>query len=176
VILRHFGLDKQVKIQPAATNEGILAVIERGDAAAGIMSPPTNVKASQDGLKELANGPQLGVPMVHAGVTVTRDYLKNNPNVVKAFVQGYLEGWTFAIDPANKAAMVATIEKWTKTDAATATAAYDFVFPAWAKDKVPAVNPAALQTILDITDNPKAQTAKPDQFIDNSLIQAASKG
>src|SRR5438067_7693634 len=82
IYLNHFGL-KDVKIQPAATIEGILAVVENGQAAAGVVSPPTTVLAEKEGLKELVNGPKLGVPMTHSGVTVTRDYLKSKPEVVK---------------------------------------------------------------------------------------------
>lgn len=175
IYLQHFGLDKQVKIQPAATMEGILAVLEKGDAAGGVMSPPSTSLADQAGLKELVNGPKLGLPMTHSGVTVTRDYLKSKPEIVKAFLQGYLEGWNFSVDPKNEAAVEQTIAKWTKTDAATAKAAYQYVEPAWARDKVPSVNTEGLQNVINLIDNPKAKDAKPDQFIDNSLIQGLGK-
>lgn len=175
IYLQHFGLDKQVKIQPAATMEGILAVLQKGDAAGGVMSPPTTALADQAGLKELVNGPKLGVPMTHSGVTVTRDYLKAKPEIVKAFLQGYLDGWNFSVNPANEAAVEQTISKWTKVDAATAKAAYQYTEPAWARDKVPAVNTEGLQNVINLIDNPKAKDAKPDQFIDNSLIQGLAK-
>jgi ABC-type nitrate/sulfonate/bicarbonate transport system substrate-binding protein len=175
IYLQHFGLDKQVKTQPAATIEGILAVVEKGDVAAGVVSPPTTVLADKAGLKELVNGPKLGVPMTHSGVTVTRDYLKSKPDVVKGFLQGFLDGWKFSLDPANEAAVEQTIAKWTKTDIDTAKAAYQYTQPAWARDKVPSVNTEGLQNVINLVDNPKAKDAKSDQFIDNSLILGLAK-
>src|SRR5438067_456934 len=76
IFLKQYGLEKQVKRQPAATIEGILAVMEKGEVAGGVVSPPTTVLAEKAGLKELVNGPKLGVPMIHSSVSVTRDYLK----------------------------------------------------------------------------------------------------
>ena len=47
------------------------------------------------------------------------------------------------------------------------TYAYDFT------EKVPLVKPGAFQVTLDdiAKKNPKAKTAKPEQFYDNSLVQ-----
>lgn len=175
VFLQHFGLEKQVKRQPSGSVQGILAFLEKGEIAGGVVSPPTTVQAQKDGLPELANGPKLGVPMTHSGVTVTRDYLKSKPEMVKAFLQGYLDAWKFCIDPANEAAVEKSLAKWTKSDQATAKASYDYIQPAWAHDKVPAVNPEGLQNIINISDNPKAKDAKPEQFIDNSILQSLAK-
>jgi|SRR5579883_1361868 len=175
IFLKHFGLDKAVKRQPSGSIEGILAFLEKGDLAGGLVSPPTTVQATKGGLPELVNGPKLGVPMVHSGVTVTRDYLKAKPEIVKAFLQGYLDAWKFSIDPANEAAVEQSLAKWTKSDQATAKASYDYVEPAWAHDKSPEVNLQGLQNILDIIDNPKAKDAKPEQFVDNSILESVSK-
>ena len=173
--LRHFGLEKQVKLQPAGSIEGVLAVTEKGDVGGGVVSPPTTVLAAKDGLKELVNGPKLGDPMLHSGVSVTRDYLKTHPDIVKSYLQGYLDGWNFVTNPANEAAVVKSLAKWTKTDEATAKDSYDYVFLGWSKDKVPAVTPQAIESVLAIVDNPKAKDAKATDFFDNSLIQSLSK-
>jgi ABC-type nitrate/sulfonate/bicarbonate transport system substrate-binding protein len=170
--LQHFGLDKQVKRQPSGTIEGILAFVEKGELPAGLVSPPTTAIATKDGLPELVNGPKLGVPMTHSGVTVTRDYLKSKPDVVKAFLQGYYEAWRFVIDPANEKAVEQTLAKWTKSDEAIAKASYDYVQPAWARDKDPEVNPEGLQNVIGLLDNPKAKDAKAADFLDNSILRS----
>ena len=173
--LDHFGMANDVKIQPAATMEGILAVVEKGEVGGGIVSPPTTALAAKAGLKELVNGPKLGVPLTHSGVTVTRDYLKAHPDIVKAFLQGYYDAWKFALDPANAAAVQQTIVKWTKSDAGVAKDAYEYVLPAWSKNKVPTVDPAGIQNVLKVVDNPKAKSAKPADFIDNSILESIAK-
>ena len=175
IFLQKFGLEKQVKRQPSGSIEGILALVEKGEIAAGVVSPPTTVIAQRAGLKELVNGPKLGVPMLHSGVAVTRDYLKNKPELVKAFMQGYVEAWNFVIDPANEAVVEQSLAKWTKSDQETAKGSYEYVQPAWARDKSPAVNPEGLQNIINIIDNPKAKDAKPEQFFDNSIVQGLAK-
>jgi ABC-type nitrate/sulfonate/bicarbonate transport system substrate-binding protein len=176
LFLRHYGLDKKVQYQPAGTVAGVAAVLEKGDAAGGVTSPPTTIQLEKAGLKELVNGPKFEDPAVHAAVMVTRDYLKNNQDTVKRFLQGYVDGWRFAIDRANEPAMVKTLAKWTKSDDATAKASYEFVVEAWARDKIPAVNQKAVENIMSIVDNPKARDAKPADFYDNSLIEAVAKG
>jgi NitT/TauT family transport system substrate-binding protein len=175
IFLKQFGLDKQVKRQPAATIEGILAVMEKGEVAGGVVSPPTTVLAEKAGLKELVNGPKLGVPLIHSSVSVTRDYLKSKPDLVMAFLQGYVEAWKFVIDPANEAATVQTIAKWTQSDADVAKAAYQYVQPAWAKNKLPAVDAQGVKNILEVVENPKAKDAKPEEFFDNSLLESLAK-
>ncbi len=176
LFLRHFGLDKKVQYQPAGTVAGVAAVLEKGDAAGGVTSPPTTIQLEKAGLKELVNGPKFEDPAVHAAVMVTRDYLKNNQDTVKRFLQGYVDGWRFAIDRVNEPAMVKTLAKWTKSDDATAKASYEFVVEAWARDRIPAVNQKAVENIMSIVDNPKAKEAKPADFYDNSLIEAVAKG
>jgi ABC-type nitrate/sulfonate/bicarbonate transport system substrate-binding protein len=174
VFLQYLGLEKQVKLLPTGNIDGILAALLQGTVAGGILSPPYNGKASQAGLTELVNGPKLGVPLVLSGVSTTRDYLKAKPDVVKDFTQGYMDAWRFTIDAKNEPAILRTATKWTKIDDALAKESYDYFFPAWAKDQVPSVKPESLATVLAISDNPKAKDAKPGDFYDNSLIQAAA--
>ena len=45
---------------------------------------------------------------------------------------------------------------------------YRTTSPAW--EKVPYVTTAAVQAVLGFSQNPAAKTAKPEQFIDNSLL------
>lgn len=175
IFLRHYGLDTQVQYQPAGTVAGVAAVLEKGDAAAGVTSPPTTIALDKAGLVELVNGPKLGEPMVHAAITVTRDYLKNNSDLVKRYLQAYLEGWRFARDAKNADAMVNSIAKWTKSPPDVAKASYQYVVVTWQRDEIPAFSDKAIENILSIVDNPKAKTAKPSDFYDNSLITSIAK-
>lgn len=175
LFMTHFGLDDQVKHQAAGTAQGILAALEHGDAAAGIISPPQTVKADQQGMKELVNGPKLGIPFVQAGLGVTRAYMQANPDTVKAFMQGYYESWRFTIDPANQGAVLQTIMKWAQTDQQSAKETYEYLLPSWSRKGMPEVDPAGIQTIIDLSSNPKAKSLKPQDLIDNSLLAATAK-
>ncbi|MBV9121671.1 MAG: ABC transporter substrate-binding protein, partial [Chloroflexi bacterium] len=127
VFLQHFNVLGQAKILPAGSVPAALAVLEKNQASAAIISPPTTAAAAKEGYVELVNGPKLGVPLVHAGVTVTRDYLKAHSDTVKAFLQAYYKAWTFCADPANEPTVEKTIAKWTKSDDAAAQASYKYV-------------------------------------------------
>ncbi len=175
IFLRHYGLEKQVSYQPAGTVQGVLAVLEKGEAAAGVTSPPTTILMEKAGLVELVNGPKLGEPMVHAAIIVTRDYLKNNPDLIKRYLQAYIEGWQFATNRANEPAMIRSLAKWTKSDDDVAKASYEYVVEAWQRDKIPAFSDKAIENIMSIVDNPKAKDAKASDFYDNSLIVSLAK-
>jgi|SRR5579884_22408 NitT/TauT family transport system substrate-binding protein len=176
IFLQHYGLDKQVKRQAAGTTEAVLAILQRGEVAGGTFAPPTTVIAQREGMRELVNGPKLGVPFVQSGVTVTRDYLKSKPDLVRAFLRGYYDAWKFSIDPANEAAVEQVISKWTKSDQEAAKVTYDFMVPAWSRPGMPQVSVEGLQTILALSDNPKAKDANVKEFFDNSLLEAIAGG
>jgi ABC-type nitrate/sulfonate/bicarbonate transport system substrate-binding protein len=176
IFLQQYGLNQQVKRQAAGTSEAVLAVVLHGDAAAGLFAPPTSVEAERSGLKELINGPKSGVPFVQSGVSVTQDYLKSNPDIVKRYLQGYYDAWKFCTDPANEAAVEQTLAKWTKSDLAAAKVGYDYLLPAWKREGMPMVSIEGLKSIAAISDNPKARGANVSQFVDNSLLESLGAG
>ena len=49
---------------------------------------------------------------------------------------------------------------------------YDGFHPVWAGQKTPTIDPRAMAGVLAFSTEPGAKGAKPEQFIDNSLIQA----
>ena len=176
IYLQHYGLDKQVKRQAAGTSQAILAVLERGEAAGGLFAPPTTIAADRFGMKELVNGIKLGDPFVQAGSSVTREFLKAKPDLVKRFLQGYYSSWKFTIDPANEAAVEQTMAKWTKSDMAAAKLSYDYLVPAWRRPGMPMVSLEGLKTIAAISQNPKAKDANLSEFVDNSFLEAIAAG
>jgi len=176
IFLTRYGLLDKVKLQPSGQIQAVLAVLEQGNAAGAILSPPSTGIANQQGFPELINGPKLGELMVHSSVGVTRDYLKTHSDVVKQMLQAYQEAWTFTGNPANEAAVEQTLVKWTKTDQNVAKESYQYIFPVWSGQKVPTIDPKAMQNILTIVStNPAAKTAKPEQFFDNSILESLAK-
>lgn len=87
IFLNHYRLLDKVKLQPSGQIQGVLAAVEQGNTAGGILSPPSTNIAAAAGFPELINGPQLGEEMVHSSVAVTRDYLKAHPDLVKQMLQ-----------------------------------------------------------------------------------------
>ena len=173
LFLKHFDMTDKVTILPAGgTQQGILAAMQAGVVAGGVVSPPTTSRADEAGFTELVNGVNLGVPLNQSGVVVNRAYLRDHPDQVTAFLTAYLEGWRFVADPANRAAVVPILAKYTETDERLAGLAYESMVPIWTTLKVPRVSREAVVNLLEVSGLASAQTANPEQFYDDSLLDA----
>jgi NitT/TauT family transport system substrate-binding protein len=174
VLLQQAGLSpgKDVKLIFLKGMPEILAGITQGNADAGIFTSPTTLKARQAGLKELVNVTEKNIPMIHAAFASTREYLKTQPDNVRRFLQGYLEGIKVArADPELAKQMIG---KYTKTtDQDDLEDSYRTFLPAW--EKAPVVPTAAVQTMLNFATHPGAKIAKPENFIDNSALLELEK-
>src|SRR6516162_135608 len=174
VLLQQVGLTpgKDVKIIYLKGMPEILAGITQGNADAGIFTSPTTLKAEHAGLKELVNVTEQNIPMIHAALASTKDYIKTRPDNVRRFLQAYLEGIKIARTDTDFAKQV--IGKYTKTtDTADLENSYQTFLPAW--EKLPLVPAAAVQTMLNFATTPNAKTAKPESLIDNSILSEIGK-
>ncbi|MGH7783722.1 MAG: hypothetical protein ACREO5_07775, partial [Candidatus Binatia bacterium] len=150
----------------------ILAGINQGNAVAGIFTAPTTLKARNAGLKELVNVTEENIPMIHAALATTRDYLRTQPDHARRFLQAYLEGIKIALTDAEFAKQM--IGKYTKTtDPGDLESSYQAFQPAW--ERLPLVPAAAVQTMLNFAAHPGAKKAKPETFIDNSILAELGK-
>jgi NitT/TauT family transport system substrate-binding protein len=174
VLLQQAGLTpgKDVKLLYLKGMVEILAGISQGNAVAGIFTAPTTLKARNAGLKELVNVTEKNIPMVHAGLATTRDYLRTQPDNARRFLQAYLEGIKIALTDAELAKRI--IGKYTKTtDPGDLESSYQAFFPAW--ERLPIVPAAAVQTLLNFASHQNAKTAKPESLIDNSILNELDK-
>ena len=163
---------KDVKLLYLKGMVEILAGINQGNADAGIFTSPTTLKAQHAGLKELVNVTEQNIPMIHAALASTKDYVKTNPDNVRRFLQAYLEGIKVSRTDAEYAKQI--IGKYTKTtDTADLENSYQTFLPAW--ERLPLVPAAAVQTMLNFATHPGAKTAKPETFIDNSILAEIGK-
>ncbi len=169
VLLQQAGLTpgKDVRLIYLKGMMEIIAGMSQGNADAGIFTSPTALKAEQAGFRELVNITKKNIPMIHAAFASTKDYMKAQPENVRKFLQGYLEGIKLARTDAELAKQV--IGKYTKTrDRDELDDAYRTFVAGW--EKVPLVPAAAVQTMLNFATHPAAKTAKPESFIDNSAV------
>jgi NitT/TauT family transport system substrate-binding protein len=173
LFLRYFDMLDKVKVVPAGgTQQSILAALQQGNIAGGIFSPPTHIRAEEAGYVELVNGRKLGVPMNHSGIVVTRAYMKDNLETVKNYLAAYAEAWTYSADPANKAEVVAVLAQYAQSDERLAELGYQAIFPIWAANRTPRVNPEGVANLLQVSGVPEAEKADPEVFFDNSLIDS----
>ena len=90
----------------------------------------------------------------------------------RRFLQAYLEGIKISRTDADYTKQI--IGRYTKTtDVADLENSYQTFLPAW--ERLPLVPPAAVQTMLNFATHPGAKTAKPEMFIDNSILTEIGK-
>ena len=168
----HLTPGKDVKLIYLKGMVEILAGINQGNADAGIFTSPTTLKAQHAGLKELVNVTEQNIPMIHAALASTKDYIKTRRDNVRRFLQAYLEGIKIARTDAEYSKQI--IGKYTKTsDVNDLEDSYRTFLPAW--ERLPVVPPAAVQTMLNFATHPGAKKAKPETFIDNSVLEEIGK-
>ena len=176
LFLEKYGLLDKVKITPVGgSSPAVFAALESAKIDAGILSPPGTATAAREGFVELVNGPKLKIPWIHSGVTTTKSYLQQHPDVVKRFMAAVEKSWTFLGDPANRTAVVADIAAASKVSSADASASYDYLYPVWASKKAPTVDRAGIETAIESAD-PAARSIKPEDLFDNTVINAVAGG
>ncbi|MGH7875524.1 MAG: ABC transporter substrate-binding protein, partial [Candidatus Binatia bacterium] len=174
ILFQQAGLvpGKDVQVTHLQGMPDIVTALTQGRIDAGVVSAPTTLKLRQAGFKELVDVGARNVPIVHAGLATTRDFIKNNPDKVRRYAQAYIEGLKIARTDAESAKQI--IGKYTKTEnKEDLDETYNTYVKAW--DRVPYVSPASMQTMLNFSVNPAGKTAKPEQFIDNSFVAELDK-
>lgn len=174
ILIQQAGMSpgKDVHVVHLQGMPDIITALSQGRIDAGILSAPSTVKARQVGFKELIDITARNIPMIHAALAATRDFIKDHRDQVRAYTQGYLEGLKIALTDGAQTKRV--IGKYTKTDnPEDLEETYQAFLKAW--EKVPYVSAPGVQTLLNFAASPAAKTAKPEQFIDNSIVAELEK-
>ncbi len=100
ILFQQAGLTpgKDVQVTHLQGMPDITTALTQGRIDAGVVSAPTTLKLRQAGFKELIDVAARNVPMIHAGLATTRDFIKNNPDKVRRYVQT----WTKLTIPMRK--------------------------------------------------------------------------
>ena len=174
MLLQQAGMQpgKDIQITHLQGMPDMITALSQGRIDAGIVSAPTTLRARQAGLKELVDITARNIPMIHAGLATTREFIKSNPDKVRRYVQAYIEATKIArTDPETTKQVIG---KWTKTDnKEDLDETYNTYVKAW--EPAPYLSVPAMQTVLNFAINPAAKTAKPEQFIDNSFVADLEK-
>jgi ABC-type nitrate/sulfonate/bicarbonate transport system substrate-binding protein len=128
-ILKQHGLNKgdyAVKTV-GATPRRLQAMLNDKNNKAAVLNPPFSIQAVKAGLKDLGStvsmiGPYQGP----AGYTL-RSWAKANEATLIKYLQAYIEGVRWALDPANKAAATETLARRLELAPDIAAAVYDIV-------------------------------------------------
>jgi NitT/TauT family transport system substrate-binding protein len=163
---------KDVKLIFHGTPAQAYSTFLLGNSDGMINTPPQADMAKQKGFPVIIDYYKEGLKIIGPGTSLVREFAQKNPNTVKAYLMGLLDGVRRAIDDEEYASKLES--KYTKvTDAKILADNYQQGLRVWNKDMT--VDPAAIRVVLDESADPKAKGADPKRFYDNSIIQQVNR-
>jgi len=171
---RKYGMEipKDIKLMFHGTPAQAYSTFTLGNSDAMINTPPQSDMAKQGGFPVIIDFYKEGLKIIGPGTAVTREFTQKNPNTVKAFLMGLLEGIKRAFEDEAYASKLES--KYSKvTDAKILADNYQQGLRVWNKDLT--VDPAAIRVVLEDAPDGKGKGADPKRFYDNSFIQAVNR-
>ena len=154
------------------------ANLRAGKIQATLFSPPQNFAAQGEGFNLLADVADLGLPFVHVVVATTRGFVRDNPETVRRYVKSYIEA--IQLMKTDREIGIEVLGKYLRSikEREILAKTYDGAIPdnKFSRKQYPSI--PGLQMALDLLaeENPKAKSAKPEDFVDASKnwIKAAT--
>jgi NitT/TauT family transport system substrate-binding protein len=172
IVLKRNGLepDRDVKVLYSQDILGVLNNVSAGNAAAGIMSASTSLKAKAAGIKPILNITELKIPSF-TGVLSSPKVIREKNEALTRFLRAYIEA--MAVIRMDKETTTRALGKYLKTtDREVLESVYEDykdVFP-----QVPLMTAAEVKAVLNVAKSPNAKQMKPEDFFDNVLVQKIS--
>jgi len=165
-------IPKDIKLMFHGTPAQAFSTFTLGNADGMINTPPQSDLAKQKGFPVIIDFYKEGLKIIGPGTAVTREFSQKNPNTIKAFLMGLLDGVKRAIDDEEYASKLES--KYSKlTDSKILADNYQQGLRVWNKDMT--IDPAAIRVVLDDSPDGKGKGVDPKRFYDNSFIQAVNR-
>src|SRR5262249_34505595 len=143
-----------------------------GNADGLIVTPPQSEIARSKGFPVIIDYFEQGFRVIGPGTGLARSFVQKNPNTLKIFLMGYLDGVKRAID--DPAFAMKINSQYTKiTDTKFLEESHQEGVKVWNKDMT--VDPAAIKVVLEQSTVPKAAELDLKRFYDNSLIREVNR-
>lgn len=140
---------------------------------ATLLSPPTSIVAEREGFNVLADVGALGLPFLHNGIAASRRFVRDNPDTARRYVKAQVEA--VHLMKTDRKTSVAVLGKYLRQTANKEVLERSYELSS-TDDKYPRKQYPSLpgiQTVLDAIadENPKAKSARPEQFVDTRFIK-----
>jgi NitT/TauT family transport system substrate-binding protein len=173
LVLRKWGMEPGkdvIFISVGDSQQGRMNALQRGSVAATALTPPFSGMAKQLGFRELVDLRKTDIEYAGSSIAGMGGYIKSHPQLVENFLKGYIESLHFFRTQKEKT--INGIMKFMKmSDRARAEEGYDYYV-----DLMPVMPYASNNGIRAVLQflaaaQPKAATAKPEEFYDNSYLK-----
>src|SRR6185369_1536148 len=137
-----------------------------------IVTPPQTEMAKAKGYPVIIDYYQRGLKIIGPGTGVARSFAQKNPNTLRIFLMGYLDGLKRALDDPKAAKQIESF--YTKVnDPKLLEQSYQEGKKVWNKDMT--VDPEAIKLVLEQSTVAGAASLEPKRFFDNTLIKEINR-
>jgi NitT/TauT family transport system substrate-binding protein len=165
-------IGKDIKLLYHKGPPDALSTFLLGNADGVIITPPQTDMARSKGFPVIIDFYEKGLKIIGPGTGVARSFMQKNPNTLKIFLMGYLDGIKRCLDdPVYAHKILAQTSKI--SDTKLLEDSYRNGVKVWNKDMT--VDPEAIRLVLDFSNNPKAAELDPKRFYDNTLIREVNR-
>jgi ABC-type nitrate/sulfonate/bicarbonate transport system substrate-binding protein len=169
---RGLEVGKDIKLLYHKGPPEALTTFVLGNADGLIVTPPQSEMARSKGFPIIIDYYERGLKIIGPGTGLARWFVKKNPNTLKIFLMGYLDGVKRSID--DPAFAVKVEAQYTKvSDRKLLEQSYQEGLKVWNKDMT--VDPEAIKLVLEQSAVAKAGELNPKRFFDNSLIREVNR-
>lgn len=165
LIVQRLGFDPDTDLIVRGTGgyPQSLAGLEAGVLDGAALSPEAAFEARRRGYRELANAQQLGLLFMNGTVATLRRTATERPAVIERTLRALAQG--IARLRTDREFGVRAWAAYSRNENTELLGQLiDFYRDVWITDLYP--DPAALQTVIDVEENPLARTVRPEDVID----------
>ncbi len=171
-VLRKQGLEPGRDVTLIQTGDlfAAAAMLRTRAIVAAPFSSPANLRAEEAGAKVLMNMGKAGVYFPHDAFMARRSFINANGDLTRRFLKAYSEG-VYRLFTDRELSGRAIARYGRASDAKTINAVYQYALDY--VDKIPYNTREGVQEVLNqiAPRNPKAKTAKPEEFYDDQFVK-----
>ncbi len=176
LVLKKYGLDaaKDVNIVQLGTQPSRFQALAAGVIDATIISPPLDITAKTQGYQILVNLAELGIPYPQQVIETTDRFIRENPQTVKNFLKGFIEGVRYAATYKDETKKIIT--KYLKTaDPEILEATYQSYLQVTDQSAYP--NMEGLRNAIEEVAQrvPGVKSKKPEEFVNTRFLKELEK-
>jgi NitT/TauT family transport system substrate-binding protein len=162
-----------VQVMQLGSSPSMLASLDKGGIEGAVVTIPSMFVAEDRGYRVLLDMADTDIYYLHTMIATTRQYVKSNRDKVLRFLRGYVEGIAFVKQ--NKKESLDIVKKKLRIgpeQERNLELSLDLLITKY-YENVPYPSLRGVETVLGFVekDHPKAKTADPKSFVDDSLLR-----
>jgi len=162
-----------VQVLQLGSSPNMLASLDKGGVEGAVLTIPSMFVAEDRGYRVLLDMADTDIYYLHTMIATTRPYIRSHRDKVSRFLRGYVEGIAFVKQ--NKKESLDIVKKKLRIgpeQERNLERSLDLLIHKY-YENVPYPSLRGVETVLGFVekDNPKAKTADPRAFVDESLLR-----